>query len=48
VDLVRAMQLAADQRGAEYSDESNNCHMCQEDGRRFLGLSVEIAQFLQI
>jgi hypothetical protein len=48
VDLVRAMQLAADQRGAEYSEDSNNGHMCQEDGRRFLGLSVEIAQFLQI
>jgi hypothetical protein len=48
VELLRAMQMAADQRGGSYSEEDNNSHMCQEDGRRFLGLSVEVAQYLQI
>jgi hypothetical protein len=48
VELLRAMQMAADQRGAVYNEENNNSHMCQEDGRRFLGLAVEVAQFLTI
>lgn len=43
--LLLHMQQSANVRGA-YHAAHNNCHMAQEDGRRYLGLSVELAQSL--
>ena len=48
VMLINSMQSSADRRSMQYNVDNNNEHLCQEDGRRFLGLTVDIAQYLQI